>query len=1141
MGTVTGGNSYLAGTNATITATANNGYQFNGWNDGVTSATRTVTVNTNAAYIANFSAINIPLPSSYIVMAVSDDTSMGTVTGSGSYAENASVTLTAIPNSGYQFEQWNDGCTTATRTVVANSDTAFAAQFSKIPNYYTVTLSIPRLQSNFGYVIGSGTYQEGTKVTIYAEAVSGYDFYGWSDGDVRKFREIVVDHNIRLSASFGKAITNYSIYLVSNNSSMGEITGGYDGVFPTGWNMTVTAVPYEGYQFDGWLDGPTEATRTITVTHDYSYFAIFSKIPDPEYAVTVSSNNISMGNVIGSGSYTEGTSVELAAVPFEGYRFVQWNDGNTSNPRMIVVDQDSMFSAQFTTAQIISTEPIMHEIIVTVDSNSLGEGIGSGRFENNAVLQIFALQKTNQPFRFWNDGNTDNPRTVTINSDTTFIAIFGQDAQYSITASVNPTNAGTVAGTGSYVQGTAVTLSATANTGYRFTNWNDGNMNATRSITVTGDAHYTANFVANSYTISVEASPAAGGSVNGAGTYTYGQTVTLNATANTGYHFTQWNDGNTNATRSINVTSNASYTAQFAPDSYTITANASPAAGGNVNGAGTYTYGQTVTLNATANTGYHFTQWNDGNTNATRSINVTSNASYTAQFAPDSYTITANASPAAGGNVNGAGTYYYGQNVTLTATANAGYHFTQWSDGNTDYTRTIVVENDLILTALFEQDANSCTITEFPYTDNFDSYTQITTTSTNVEPSCWTNVAGSSSATRPQVGYSSDGSRSTSNRYYLRFAQKNAYYAMPMVDTLLQNVRLTFKLMQPENNSSSPKTKLQVGVVSDPNDPSTFSLVTTIMSNSSSYAEYSVDFSSYTGAGKYICFHNTISTSSSTASYNYIDDIRLDYIEPVVVPTPTTYTVTVNTNNASMGTVSGSGSFEEGSSTSISATANTGYHFTNWSDGNTENPRTIVVDRDITLTAMFEQDAAPVTNYTVTVIVSNECSGMGTVTGSGTYPSGTNLTISATANSGFIFTRWNDNVTTPSRSITVNDDLTYIAYFELDSDDDNIIDFDNYPIGDGNSEPIVNGGSQVETSNGISSNNVIVYPNPTDGIINIQSSEEIIRIEAYDNTGRLVSSVDNMTGIDLSNQATGAYTIRVIMENSTEVRRVIKR
>ena len=58
-----------------------------------------------------------------------------------------------------------------------------------------------------------------------------------------------------------------------------------------------------------------------------------------------------------------------------------------------------------------------------------------------------------------------------------------------------------------------------------------------------------------------------------------------------------------------------------------------------------------------------------------------------------------------------------------------------------------------------------------------------------------------------------------------------------------------------------------------------------------------------------------------------------------------------------MGTVTGGGTYEQGATVQISAIPNNGYHFERWSDNNTQNPRNITVNNDITLTAFFAANA----------------------------------------------------------------------------------------------------------------------------------------------------------------------------------------
>ena len=68
---------------------------------------------------------------------------------------------------------------------------------------------------------------------------------------------------------------------------------------------------------------------------------------DKEYTITVNANDDSMGSTIGSGTYSEGTTLQIMAVPNSGYEFRGWTDGNTDNPRTITVTGDATYTAEF--------------------------------------------------------------------------------------------------------------------------------------------------------------------------------------------------------------------------------------------------------------------------------------------------------------------------------------------------------------------------------------------------------------------------------------------------------------------------------------------------------------------------------------------------------------------------------------------------------------------------------------------------------------------------------------------------------------------------------------------------------------------------------------------------------------------------
>lgn len=180
------------------------------------------------------------------------------------------------------------------------------------------------------------------------------------------------------------------------------------------------------------------------------------------------------------------------------------------------------------------------------------------------------------------------------------------------------------------------------------------------------------DYTPKSYTITATASPAEGGSVSGSGTYSQGSTATLTATANTDYRFKQWQDGNTSNPRSVTVSGDATYTAEFEKTSFTISGTVSPANSGTVDGARSYTYGDTATLTAIPNEGYDFVKWSDGITDNPRTFTVTGAATFVAEFKLKTFVVSVRADTGFQGvqlgTVTGAGVYEYGQQATLMAT-----------------------------------------------------------------------------------------------------------------------------------------------------------------------------------------------------------------------------------------------------------------------------------------------------------------------------------------------------------------------------------------------------------------------------------------------------------------------------------------
>ena len=215
-------------------------------------------------------------------------------------------------------------------------------------------------------------------------------------------------------------------------------------------------------------------------------------------------------------------------------------------------------------------------------------------------------------------------------------------AEYDVTLAANPVEGGSIAGDGSYIAGTEVTVTARTNTHYHFVNWTEnGNpvsTDAAYTFTINADRDLVANFELDTFTIAATANPTEGGAVSGTGTFDYGTSVTVHATVVAGYTFVNWTENDnpvsTDADYTFTVEADRTLVANFLLNSYEITATAT--AGGTVSGAGTYNHGATATLVATPDANYSFVNWTEnGNpvsTNAEYTFTVSADRALVANF-----------------------------------------------------------------------------------------------------------------------------------------------------------------------------------------------------------------------------------------------------------------------------------------------------------------------------------------------------------------------------------------------------------------------------------------------------------------------------------------------------------------------------
>ena len=513
---------------------------------------------------------------------------------------------------------FGDPTLTVRNAVPANMNVTHASSMNSSATSFTVNASngngaLATLTLN-NEILGSATINNGTaNITFSAPGQTGT-----ATLTVFGYNKITYIGTVNITSG---GTQSYNITVSANPTNGGTVTGG--GTYQQGQSCTVTATANNGFTFTNWTENgnvvSTQASYTFNVTGNRTLVANFQAQPQT-FTISVSANPSNGGTVTGGGTYQQGQQCTVTASPATGFTFLRWTENGT---------------------------------------------------------QV----------------STNASYTFTVTGNRTLVAQFQAVPQnYNISVSANPSNGGTVTGGGTYQQGQSCTVHATANTGYTFNNWTEnGNVvstNANYTFTVTGNRTLVANFTLQQFNITATANPTNGGTVTGGGSYTYGQSCTLTASPAIGYTFVNWTKNgiqvSTIATYTFTVTESATYQANFQLQSFTITATANPTEGGSITGGGTYNYGQSCTLTATANEGYDFVNWTEnGNVvsnEAAYTFTVTGSRTLVANFELQTFDITATADPIEAANISGAGSYNYGDEVTLTIIRNEDWAFLNWTE-----------------------------------------------------------------------------------------------------------------------------------------------------------------------------------------------------------------------------------------------------------------------------------------------------------------------------------------------------------------------------------------------------------------------------------------------------------------------------
>ena len=273
------------GGSAKITATPQTGYHFVNWKNtatnevvGTTAELTLDNIQADATYRAFF-AIN-----QYTITFKNWD---GTVLQTNTYNHGETVTAPTATRPAdaqytYVFDAW-----TPNVNYTAEADAEYTATYTTTVNKYLIKFvnwDGTVLQSSMVEYGQIPTY-DGTTPTKPADAENIYNFTGW---DVTP---VAVNGEATYTATFGTTTQTYNVSFAAEN---GTITGATDGTYQYGTSLTFKAEPAACYKFVGWSDGVTDAERTVTVTGNITYTAIFEKIT---YTITVESDDDTQGTV----------------------------------------------------------------------------------------------------------------------------------------------------------------------------------------------------------------------------------------------------------------------------------------------------------------------------------------------------------------------------------------------------------------------------------------------------------------------------------------------------------------------------------------------------------------------------------------------------------------------------------------------------------------------------------------------------------------------------------------------------------------------------------------------------------------------------------------------------------------------------
>ena len=276
---------------------------------------------------------------------------------------------------------------------------------------------------SYGNVSGTGDYNLGDTVTATATATDGCEFIGWSDGSTSNPYSFVVTKDVKLTANFQKKAVVVETFTVSvaADSTLGSAFG--DGIYSRGDTATITAIANDGCEFIGWSDGSTSNPYSFVVTESVTLTANFQKkaVVVETFTVSVAADS-TLGSAFGDGIYSRGDTATITAIANDGFEFIGWSDGSTANPYSFVVTKDVKLTANFQKKAVV-----VETFTVSVAADStFGSVRGAGTYKLGDTATIVALENDGYEFTGWSDGNTNAVRTIVVTADVKLTALFSK-------------------------------------------------------------------------------------------------------------------------------------------------------------------------------------------------------------------------------------------------------------------------------------------------------------------------------------------------------------------------------------------------------------------------------------------------------------------------------------------------------------------------------------------------------------------------------------------------------------------------------------------------------------------------------------------------------------------------------------------